>query len=339
MSCILNIDRFVIPNDIVVMLCNIYQHIGKNANYRTTVGNDLAKVVEGTIERDAFFLAKMLKIELSETRMRLIITKDSAPRTREESILYNIKEILTIFQNKTANVQFQSNDIHNMINFVYKKMNIKFDYTDSGKRAVLQSQSNKSKRLILDECTQVLERTIHFNKYEKICLYLHYFIDLYNLKPFTDKNDSAAFLILYLLLFKSELECFKYNSFYEMLTSNFKEFNEELNKASVNWHEGYAHTFEFVRLICKMILKSYEDAEKMLKNYQYDKRLKKGENIENTILNMRDIFSKEDIRAFHPYVSESTINRALISLRDRGYIEPLGKGRSAKWIRKYKGYN
>ena len=77
----------------------------------------------------------------------------------------------------------------------------------------------------------------------------------------------------------------------------------------------------------------------MLKNYQYDKRLKKGENIENTILNMRDIFSKEDIRAFHPYVSESTINRALISLRDRGYIEPLGKGRSAKWIRKYKGYN
>ena len=116
MSCILNIDRFVIPNDIVVMLCKIYQHIGKNANYRTTVGNDLPKVVEGTIERDAFFLAKMLKIELSETRMRLIITKDSAPRTREESILYNIKEILTMFQNKTANVQFQSNDIHNMIN-------------------------------------------------------------------------------------------------------------------------------------------------------------------------------------------------------------------------------
>ena len=49
---------------------------------------------------------------------------------------------------------------------------------------------------------------------------------------------------------------------------------------------------------------------------------------------MKTTFTKEDIRLQNPYVSESTINRALISLRDSGYIEPLGKGRSAKWIRK-----
>ena len=36
---------------------------------------------------------------------------------------------------------------------------------------------------------------------------------------------------------------------------------------------------------------------------------------------------QEEIRNIHPYVSESTINRALINLRDSGYIKPIGKGR------------
>ena len=48
---------------------------------------------------------------------------------------------------------------------------------------------------------------------------------------------------------------------------------------------------------------------------------------------MQSIFTKEDIRKEYPYVSESTINRALSTLRDQGYIKPLGKGRSAKWTK------
>ena len=31
---------------------------------------------------------------------------------------------------------------------------------------------------------------------------------------------------------------------------------------------------------------------------------------------MKEIFTKDEIRLLHPYVSESTINRALIKLRD-----------------------
>ena len=52
------------------------------------------KIVEQTIQRDAFFLGKILKIEISDTRLRLIITKNSTPRNKEENTLFTILEIL-----------------------------------------------------------------------------------------------------------------------------------------------------------------------------------------------------------------------------------------------------
>ena len=82
-----------------------------------------------------------------------------------------------------------------------------------------------------------------------------------------------------------------------------------------------------------MIIDGYKKAEKVIKEYISDKSLHKGDNIENTISNLPRTFTKDDIRAYHPYVSESTINRALAKLKDKNNIKPLGKGRSAKWIR------
>ena len=83
-----------------------------------------------------------------------------------------------------------------------------------------------------------------------------------------------------------------------------------------------------------VILNTDTQTDKIIKDYRFDSTNKKVDNIESTILSMKSVFTKEEIRIANPYVSESTINRALISLREQGYIEPLGKGRSAKWIRK-----
>ena len=83
----------------------------------------------------------------------------------------------------------------------------------------------------------------------------------------------------------------------------------------------------------KLILEAYGRADKIIKEYKIDQNLSKGDNIEHTINKLQNIFTKDQIRLIHPYVSESTINRALQKLRDENKIKPLGKGRSAKWIK------
>lgn len=333
MNCISKLDHYIIPNDIVVTLSKIYRYIGNNEFYINSLGNDLNKVIEATAEKDTYYLSKILKLDISEARSKLIIEKNSSPRNKEEKTLYNIKEVLMAIQQKFQLLSLQSNEIFNMINYIYSHYNaIKFDDNQSYSNFLVNKE--KSKRNILDEMNELINVYTRSESFDKIILYLNYFVDFYNLRPFITKNDVISLIILYQVVLTSDINAFKYVSFFELLYNNFEKFNDELCKASVNWRDGFSQTSEFVRFFLDLVIEAYSKTDEIIKNYQFDKNYKKSENIENTILNMKSTFTKEDIRINNPYVSESTINRALIALRDSGYIEPLGKGRSAKWIRK-----
>lgn len=340
MSCIKNINRILIPNDVIVVLGEIYRYIGNSKRYNEVVGGDKERVIEQTVERDAYFLGSLIKLDISDMRSRLIITKDSSPRNKEETTLYNLKDMLMTLQKRPNQFGIQSNDILNIINFVFSHANnpIKFDYAMTDKKSILQSQNMKSKRLIIDEITEDINTLLQNNSFEKITLYLHYFIDFYNIKPFTAQNELASFLLLYLLIIKTDVEAFKYVSFFQLIQEDYHNFQTELLNASFNWQEGYSQSLGFVRYMEKLILKGYTRTEEIIKNYKFDQKLNKIDNVERTISNMKEVFAKEEIRVIHPYVSESTINRALINLRDSGYIKPIGKGRSAKWMKIARGY-
>ncbi|MBO4667936.1 MAG: hypothetical protein J5666_07435 [Bacilli bacterium] len=334
MNLISKLDHYIIPNDIVVMLSKIYRYIGNNEFYINSLGNDLNKVIDTTVNKDAFYLSKILKLDVSEARTKLIIEKNSLPRTKEEETLYNLKEVLTAIQQKYHLMSLQSNEILNMLNYIYSHYNsIKFDLSDVTTLNIFNNKE-KSKRTILDEMNDLVNVYLRSEKFDKIILYLNYFVDFYNLRPFISKNEVISLVILYELILVSDINAFKYISFFELLYNNFDRFSDELSKASVNWRDGFSQTAEFVRFFLQLVIESYSKTDMIIKTYKFDQNNKKSENIENIILNMKTTFTKEDIRLQNPYVSESTINRALISLRDSGYIEPLGKGRSAKWIRK-----
>ena len=335
MNCISKLDHYIIPNDIVVMLSKIYRFIGNNEFYISSLGNDLNKVIDTTVNKDAYFLSKILKLDVSDARTKLIIEKNSSPRTKEEETLFNLKEVLTAIQQKYHLMSLQSNEILNMLNYIYSHYNsIKFDLSDVSTLNIFNNKE-KSRRTILDEMNDLVNVYLRSEKFDKIILYLNYFVDFYNLRPFISKNEVISLVILYELILVSDINAFKYISFFELLYNNIDRFSDELAKASVNWRDGFAQTAEFVRFFLTLVIDAYSKTDMIIKTYKFDQNNKKSENIENIILNMKTTFTKEDIRLQNPYVSESTINRALISLRDSGYIEPLGKGRSAKWIRKH----
>ncbi len=339
MSCVLNINRFLIPNDVIVDLSDIYQYIGENTEVRNTASSDLNTIIDQTVEKDAYYLSKILGLDISDARTRLILNKNSNPRNKEENTLYNLKDILSSFQRESDRLPLQTNEFLNEINYVFNHYSkVRYDFVSTKKRSVLQGEGDRSKRLLLDEIIQEMNNILRTRKFERIILYLHFFIDFYNIKPFysssyNNVNDVASLLLLYNLMIKSNLECFHYVSFFELIYEELPSFKEELSNIAFNWDEGYAQTLGFVRFIMNIILTAYERNYKLMKDYKFDKNFKKQENIENTIMGMTKEFSKEDIRAIHPYVSESTINRSLISLRDKGFIAPTGKGRSAKWIK------
>ena len=334
MSLISNIGYFILPNDALANLTAIYRWIGKNESFNNALKNDIDRVVEQTVQRDSYFLARILKLDISDTRMRLILTKDSKPRNKEEKTLFKMKESLHKIQKHYREMRHQSNDLLDIVNFIYGHFGeVKFAYTAGERRAVLQSQAKKSKRLIIDEINEKIDYILKKMDYEKLIVYCHFYLDFFNIAPFIAHNQAAGLLLLYLLLLKGEIEAFRYISFFEMLSSVFADFTKEIQTASINWNEGLAQTLDFVRFIFKFILRAYDKAATVISEYKFDATSNKSDNIENTIYRMPPVFTKDEIRIQHPYVSESTINRTLIKLREAGQIKALGKGRSAKWLR------
>jgi hypothetical protein len=333
MSCVKNINRIIVPNDLVIPMVNLYRYVGKNELYKQNFSEHINLVIAQTIEHDTYFLGKMLKLNITDPRMRLIITKDSNPRNKDEIVLFKLKEVLTNIQATYHKYMVNSSDILAMLNHSYSHYNqVKFEPLNLVRKAT-NAIPAKSKRVVFDEYLSEYMSLFDKEKYERIILSLHFFLDMYNLRPFTQHNELASFLTLYTVLLRCGLEVFSYVSFFEVMDSFEENFIIEVKNASFNWAEGYAQTLPFIRFMVNLSLEAYKKLEVINKEYTFDQKLRKADNVEVTIYRLDEIFSKEDIRLIHPFVSESTINRTLSKLKEEGVIKPLGKGRSAKWIR------
>ncbi|MCK7488519.1 MAG: hypothetical protein MZU97_25765 [Bacillus subtilis] len=106
----------------------------------------------------------------------------------------------------------------------------------------------------------------------------------------------------------------------------------------MNWASGYADLMPLHKLLLRLFFEVYNQLSITARDHEYEQNLEisKSDYIENTIDKLAEVFSKDDIREKHPLISDSTINRTLKRLQEANKIRPLGKGRSAKWIKLYK---
>jgi len=152
-----------------------------------------------------------------------------------------------------------------------------------------------------------------------------------------EEQRPLATLILYILLLQENFIVTRYVSFFEKLLLNIKEYQSLLDKTRFGWSEGFSEIMPLLRFMLKMYLSLYQQLYEQARDYEYENSLEisKSDYIENTIDKLNDVFSKEDIRLKHPLISDSTINRTLKRMQEENKIRPLGKGRSAKWIKLY----
>lgn len=332
MSNFTNLFQYIMPSDVMMDMLKTYKWLGKNKVYQEQLNNNLNAIIDQTIERDTYFLASIMNLEVSDSRMRLLITKNSEPRTKDERIITKLKDVLLTIS-KTANqYPFNSSDLLSMINTIYGKNYAEFipDVIPGSRKKQIATRSVRHLfNSTIDEYNLYFEK----NQYEHIILSLVLYIEIINLNPFTKGNELVKYLALYYMFLRCDVECFKYVSFFEILYDNLEIFNKEQVVASLNYKDGFINISSLARIAFKIINSGYLRLEEVCRKYYYEEKFNKSDIIENTIRQLPTVFTKEDIRAHHPYVSEATINRVLIKLKDDGYIVPLSKGRSARWMK------
>lgn len=339
MQCLTNINRFKIPNDVIISYLTLYKSIGKNHYNHDSLNSDYQVMVRQTISHDVYYFAKIFDLSISESRLKSLIYKEILPKNKDEKLVLQLKQAFIKIHNETSTFELHTNEIFDLLKFLYKdsvndkKLQFVKNERKSNTTHSLLSSGYTSKRDELDAMILLYNQRMEEGNFEASFVIGNFYIDFLNVKPFYDKNDEIALVTLYILLLTSGYEVFEYISFMEILFNNKTEFHNVVLGSNFNWIEGYAETLNLHRFLIKLSLYAYDQVNLLIRDYEFDSQLNKSNNVENTITKLDDVFSKDDIRNVHPYISDSTINRTLKRLRDDEIIRPLGKGRSAKWIK------
>ncbi len=332
MSWINRLEMLLLPNDIIIGLTGVYRHQGRQLYHDEIVKGDIKTIIEQTVEKDIYYFNNLLELNVPDSRLRALSRKDITARNNAEKTILNFKDVIKNIFNNYQTFEFSTNEVQAIHSHLFKNIaNTRFATKET--KTKFTSQRTINKRLELDDMFEKAFSLFKSNEYEKLLLTILVFVDFYNIKGFKEKNEYTSLVLLQLLLFKSGFDNFKYVSFFEYITNNFEEYRSALIAASFSYEEGLSQPLPLMRFFIKALKETFIEVEQIVKNHKFDQTLNKSYSLQNTIYKLPEIFQKDDLRRIHPYISETTINRTLLRLRDEGVIKPLGKGRSAKWIR------
>lgn len=337
------LDNYVIPKQLFMEMLKAYQNIGKSEIYLNNFESKMEQIEESTLENDTYFLCQILIKEgiikeVPDNRMRLIITKDSEPKNSFEKSICGIKKVLKNIFYIDYKDSINSSDLLMYLNTILNNR-IRFDSRALKDKSQLKINSNASTRLSFDKVVEKYFYNLKTKAYEPLMLSIITFLELIMIKPYRDPKEEvepnflASLLMLYYMIQHLNIKNFRMVSLFDKIYSSYDEFEKEIRIATVNYGENYFKLNNITLYFLKIINDSFNIVASYSKKFQIEEKANKSANVELTILNLDKCFTKEQIKQIHPYVSDSTIMRALVKLRDEKLIQPLGTGRTAKWIR------
>lgn len=332
MKALMNMDRIQINNEMMMLLLSLYESKGKTFYYDDLFNRDLHAFEKKTMESNLIAIAKYLDLSMTDSRIKLFAKKPMTPRTKDEFLLSNIKSSLNQLHKRPEDFELLVNEVGNLIKLLSKNADpIQFNTYDLEEEGMLKSKKH-SKKDDLEKLMNLFEKNLKTRKYELTQLISNFYIDFLNLNILSKHNDLVGLILLYALLAK-DFSVFKYVSFFKYFLKEKDGWKSGVITANYYWSSGYAQTDMVSRILLNILISSYEEVDDMAHEYVFERELNKSNNIENSILKLDEIFSKEDLRKRHPNVSDATIDRTLKRLKDEDKIRPLGKGRSSKWQR------
>ncbi len=332
MNALNNMDRIQMTNEVIMLLLSLYENKGKSFYYDDLFSRDQNVFYRKTQATDLYYIGKWLNLSMTDARLKLFAKKKMTARTKDEQLFNNIKVAYTQLKSNPEEFELLFNEVGSLIKLLSNQTDpIHFNTYEVMDEGLLKMKKH-NRREYLDQLFTLYTKILKSKKSELTQLMVNLYIDLMNSDIVSSHNQLVSLIVLYALLIK-DFSVFKYVSFFKYLYMEKDAWEQAIVTASYYWQQGFAQTDMIHRLLVNILIKSYQEVDHFAHEYDFEKGLNKSDNLENSILKMPDIFTKNDLRKRHPNVSDATIDRTLKRLKDEDKIRPLGKGRSSKWQR------
>ncbi len=333
LHCLENIERINYPKELVYKITELYTFKGKDFYYEDVFKQHMPAIIKNTIRKDTIYAGKILGLNITDARMKYITKNDSEPKTKDETVLANLKKVFTIVQEKGTNFELTSNEILKLVEITFKDV-VQIDYK---KDSVIKENQilpeEISRRDQMNKELYLYQKALNDMHIEATQIATDLFIDMLEMECFERCNEYISLLTLYCLLFRERFNVFKYKSFFFEVYDKKQQFDAAISASKYGWQDGYANTAILNNMIIDIMLKGYNEIEADVQGHEFDKNLRKIDTVEATIMKLPKVFTKDQVKQACPTLSDSTINRALERLKTEKKIASNGTGRSATWTK------
>lgn len=328
MQALSNINRIQVRNETLMLLLSLYESKGKTFYYNELFKRDSNTLLSKTLETDIIEISKLLSLDISDARVKLCAKKNIAPKNKDEQLLVNIKKILSRIQEYHDRFELLVNEADELAKLLAKNATkISWSVVPNLDKSLFDYKNTKeSFQTLID----LYNSKIKLKEYEVTNLITNFYIDFLNMNVFDNYNDLLALIFMYVMIFQN-FPIFTYISFFKYFRKYEQPWQLAIKQANYNWESGFPQTDGLTELIYKILVDSYQELDEIAYQYEFEKDLNKSDALENTILKMRELFTKEDLRRLHPLISDSTISRTLERLKNERKIMVIGAGRASKW--------
>ena len=333
-------------NEILGYISQIHELKGKLSNIEIKNKTKINKLVEIAKIQSIEASNKIEGIVTTSIRIKQIFENKTTPKSRDEKEILGYRDVLNTIHENYEFIPLKSSYILQLHGDLYKFS----EKSIGGKFKNVQNYISETREdgssfvrfepLKPYETPDAVDRLCEeFNiavskcNIDVLILIPIFVLDFLCIHPFNDGNGRMSRLLTLLLLYKNEYNVGKFISIEKIIEETKDRYYDALQSSSFNWIYGTNNPTKFVKYMLSVILKAYRDFETRA-NILFEKKSKAISQIHNIIKTKIGKFTKSEIVALCPTLSETTIERCLKELLDQDLIEKYGERKATFYIRK-----
>ena len=329
--------------EIVSYLTAIHEAKGKQELYLKQLPEKLNKLVEIAKVQSTESSNDIEGIRTTNTRLKQLLSDKTTPKNRDEEEIAGYRDVLNVIHESFEYIPMTANYILQLHKILYshsgKSIGGKFKnvqnyitLTENGKESILFTPPApyETPEAIDKICN---EFNIAISKCEVdplilIPIFIHDFLCIH---PFSDGNGRMSRLLTTLLLYRNGYMVGKYISLESKIAKNKNAYYDALEKAQAGWDEGKEDVVPFIKYLLSTIIAAYRDFEDRMELVsESDSAL---DMVRKAVANKIGKFTKMDIVAMCPSLSNSSVESSLKKLAKEGFIEKKGASRATYYVK------
>ena len=336
------IETLTIPHRLIMIIRQIGECRGKQDLFKKQAPEMLENLRHVAMIQSTESSNRLEGITADIKRIEELVEENTAPANRTEAEIAGYRDVLSTIHANYKNIPFTDTVVLQLHRDMMKYSGKEGGRWKSTANEITETLPDGSKKIrfvpVAPYMTPEYMRALHDRSndllkeqtLDPLIIIPLYVLDFLCIHPFLDGNGRIARLLSVLQLYHQGYEVGRYISLERVIEQTKESYYETLYKSSQGWHEGKHDVLPWTEYFLSTLLAAYQEFENRFARVSTGHG-SKTDIVLSAIDSFIGDFTISEMEKACPTVSRDMIRHVLFKQRDEGKLQPVGKGRYAKW--------